>query len=260
MANPRQPYPVYGTVKDSDGNAVSNLIVTITDITVDDSVTFTTTSDGKYLVDLANMYSAYSIGDSIAVRANMISNKFANIDSTQTTGTVGTSASNIDVTYTALTLTYTSLREDIWDLFKYLMGTSFTYKIDTTMVDSYGADVIPIIYIHADYNDAKIKLEKYPQITLYRSKSKTKALDFKKELGNKEINVMIEVTHTNTEKLKLLTDNIEKNIELAEKNGAFDILGLHNMEIEDDYDFWSETDKKVHRTTFNINFMYLGSR
>jgi len=72
MADPRQPYPISGTVYEEDGSTVlTDATVTIWSVTnqewMETDKESTTASDGTYVIDLADMPTAYANGDKIQV-------------------------------------------------------------------------------------------------------------------------------------------------------------------------------------------------
>lgn len=62
----RTPYAISGTVLDTDGStALENVNVRVYDVTLGESISTVTDSDGTFVLDLANLVSAYSDGDKL---------------------------------------------------------------------------------------------------------------------------------------------------------------------------------------------------
>jgi len=245
------PYIVSGTISDKDSIARgSGITVTVTDTTLGESTTATTNSSGNYVADLANLTSDYSVGDAISVIVSTtgITGYVPNATTETSTGTVGSGAgSTINVSISILDVDYTTLRTDCWDLMKKLLDDSY-YAITTNN-------------IHAAMNDALISSEGYPQVTIYIPTIESTSKDFKRELVGKSVNFMIEIYHKSSEALKEVTDEVESKIESAEVDGVFASSFLHNLDMPDnDYDWWTDSKKKIHRATLNCNFDYVGRR
>ncbi len=110
------PYQVYGTVTLSDGSHPSGVKVVVRNDRTIQNITTTTDGSGKYLVDIANLTSGYSIGDSITVivRDGLEegSDSFT-ILSTESTQEVDITTSEIldssDVAYCTITEVYNEL-------------------------------------------------------------------------------------------------------------------------------------------------------
>ena len=64
---PITPFLVYGAVSDENSNLVSNILVQILDSTLGLRINTLTDNQGKYILDLSNLSSDYSGGDSIVV-------------------------------------------------------------------------------------------------------------------------------------------------------------------------------------------------
>ena len=74
-------------------------------------------------------------------------------------------------------------------------------------------------------------------------------------------NFQIEIYHTAIATLKVLTDEVEDKICEAEKDKVWANFGLFNLDMPDnDYSWWTEGKKKIHRSTPNANFEYIGQR
>lgn len=77
------PYTIYGTVKDENGAAIAEAVITVTnentnekntagnDTITGNPVPVTTDSDGKYTFELTNLKSTYNYGDKITVTAEI---------------------------------------------------------------------------------------------------------------------------------------------------------------------------------------------
>jgi len=140
-----------------------------------------------------------------------------------------------------------TLRTDVWDLIYNALQTG-TYAISTNN-------------IHGAMNDSLITSEGYPQVIIFSPAIETTAKDFKKELHEKKINIMIEIYHKSTEAIKVLVDEVEDKFWEAEKDGIWGDSFLFNLEMPDnDYDFWQDNKKTIHRATLNANFIYMGRR
>ena len=91
--------------------------VTVTDSTLNASLTSTTDSDGRFLVDLGNLSSDYSVGDSISLSASTsvvdsyVSNSTAATNSTTVSSGGG---EEINITDTAHSVSISSLDRD-WE-------------------------------------------------------------------------------------------------------------------------------------------------
>jgi len=67
---PATPYPVSGTLYDTDGStALSNVKIVLTNVNDNTELTTTTDSSGGFMFDLANLSGAYSNDDEIALYA-----------------------------------------------------------------------------------------------------------------------------------------------------------------------------------------------
>lgn len=69
MAFPQTPYPIYGYITDGSGKSLSGVTVRVKNTTTDEYEDISTTTDGSYLSDLANLPSGYNNGDGIEVTA-----------------------------------------------------------------------------------------------------------------------------------------------------------------------------------------------
>lgn len=144
-------------------------------------------------------------------------------------------------------MTISTMRTTVWDAVYNTLQTG-TYAITTNN-------------IHAAMNDQQVSDEGYPQVIIYPVTVDTTALDFKKELHFKKINIMIEIYHKSAELLKVVTDKVEDSFWNAEKNNIWSGFNLFNLDMPDnDYDWWTENKKKIHRATLNANFEYMGRR
>ncbi len=65
----QDPYPIYGTVTDADGNAVANATITVVNLETEEELEDTTDANGNYVIELINMPSGYSEDDDIRVTA-----------------------------------------------------------------------------------------------------------------------------------------------------------------------------------------------
>lgn len=231
------PYLVYGTTSP----ALNTYPITVYNITKNSKLTKLTNVSGQYVVDLANMDSDYTTGDSFRIYVQH-GGYFGNTDWTFS----GEGGVNQDLTiYGGIDIS--TLRTDVWDIIFRTFQTG-TYAIDTDN-------------IHGAMNKTLISDEGYPQVVIYPPAFETTALDFKKELHEKKVNVMIEIYHNAHATLKVLTDEIEDKLWLAEKEGYWNNFNLFNLDMPDnDYDWWEENKKTIHRATLNANFMYLGRR
>lgn len=69
---PSSPHLVYGKVKLPGTNTyLEDVTVTVTDVTLDESLTVTTNASGEYTANLANMSGTWSSGDSLSVVATL---------------------------------------------------------------------------------------------------------------------------------------------------------------------------------------------
>lgn len=248
---PTEPYIVYGIVKDGDSNLLTSTNVIAHNTTTNEKTpAVLTTSEGKYQLDLANLTSGYSTGDSITVYVR--SNGYVG-DTTFTVSGTGGRLTNIS---TQNQIVLSKLEDRGWDVFKYILTTSY-FTIDATLTNSFGNYVIPTIYIHSAMNDSQIESEGYPQITLYKPLISVKYLGMQDEIFNCDLSFTIEIYHNSAENGGLLADEIRKKIMMAQE--CWHGIGFDNLEIvHHPNDWWTEGKKKIHMNSFDIKFNYTG--
>src|SRR3990167_5331666 len=67
MPDPQVPYIVFGVITDIDSNLVTSTRVTAHDTTSGERIGISTNSLGQFVLDLANLASGYTLGNSITV-------------------------------------------------------------------------------------------------------------------------------------------------------------------------------------------------
>ncbi|MAF50785.1 MAG: hypothetical protein CMH64_01710 [Nanoarchaeota archaeon] len=85
---------VSGTVYDIYGTALAGATVTLTHISISPSISETTGSDGKYIINLSGLSSQWSAGDSISITAS----KTAEGTKTETTTISGAGGQTVNLT------------------------------------------------------------------------------------------------------------------------------------------------------------------
>ena len=136
-----------------------------------------------------------------------------------------------------------TLKTDIWKVFYDHLQTG-TYAISTDNIFSAYPDEESVTY---------------PMVIIYPPATSTRRIS----QGNyantvKEVNftVPIEVYHNSAKNVKSLIDEVENKIRTG--MDVFTNNSLYNIQFESsDYDWWIESNKKVHRCTIEISGRYV---
>lgn len=235
---PSVPFLVYGTCTDEDSNVVASTLVKAHDVTTGERIETITNSLGQYIFDLANLTSGYTAGDTINIE--VWNNGYAGESTNWTLSGEGGIEKNIS---TCNQVTLGTIRNTVWYAFyKSLQDGTFEISEDS---------------IFSAMNDSLISSEGYPIVIIYPPKISKNGLTLENSQLNCDINFLIEIYHTSSENVKVLTDEVENKIWTAQK--VWDGIGLFNLNMPDsDHDWWTEANKKIHRMSLNVNFTFEG--
>lgn len=248
---PTNPYVINGTVIDTDSTIVTSTNVIAHNTTTGERVNpFATTSSGRYVLDLANLSSGYSQGDSITVYVRQ--NGYTG-EVTFTLSGEGGRETNITTTNQ---VTFATLRNKLWTAFKSTLNSG-TFAISNTLTNSQDNDVNATTRIYSAMNDTLISDVGYPLIIIFPPLPERVGVTLDNAETDGEINFLIEVYHTSSENAKILIDEVENQIWRAQE--VWTGLGLDNLNMPaGDNDWWTEGNRKIHRIGINANFTYNG--
>jgi len=235
---PSNPYIISGTITDEDSNIVSSTLVTAHSITNSERITFTTNSSGQYVLDLANLTSGYTVGDTINVYVR--NNGYVGETQNFTLSGEGGTTKNIS---TANQVTLATIRNTVWKSFRdTLYSGTFTISEQS---------------IYSAMNDKIVADEGYPIVIIFPPVVSKSGITLQNAQLDCQVNFLIEIFHTSAENVKILTDDVENQIWRAQE--VWTGLGLNNLDMPSgDYDWWTEGNKKIHRMSLNVNFMFDG--
>jgi hypothetical protein len=134
-----------------------------------------------------------------------------------------------------------TIRKDSWN-------TLYTYLQTTNPISTNN--------IFSAFNDTLVKNKGYPLVIIT-----SPAVSFEKgnitgARRNCEVSMMFEIYHNFSEGVKDLADEVTDKL-LDGSVSVFPSNGLKRMEITSgDYDAWTEGNKKIHRVSFTVNFMF----
>ena len=247
MAN-KTPFIVYGTIRDEDSALVTNTVVTVHDTTLVQRITYITGSDGRYLLDLANLEGDYATGDSITV---YVRNNGYWAETTFTLSGEGGVEKNLS---TNNQVTVSNFRVKGWYVFlKALQSGTFA----VTMTDINGASVSNSTNILGAYNDKITSDLGYPLVIIYPPVIGRSGITLQNAQQDNTVNFLIEIYHVASRNCKTLTDDVENQIWRAQE--VWSGIHLNGLDMPTgDYDIWNEGDKKIHRMSLNTNFMFDG--
>ena len=182
---PITPYLVYGIITDTNSSIVTSSPVKLHNSTNDEIIETVTNSSGQYLLDLANLTSGYSSGDTIYVYAR---NSIYVGETTFTQSGEGGRETNITTSYGGITLA--TIRNTSWKvIYDILQSSSFKISEDS---------------IFSAMNDGIIEDEGYPIVIIFPPVLSKNGVTLKNGLVNCEINFLIEIYHTSSENVKIL--------------------------------------------------------
>lgn len=232
------PHLISGVVLDEDGNVVASTVVTAHSVTNSERITTTTNSSGQYVLDLANLASGYTIGDTINIYVR--NNSYAGESTNFTLAGDGGTTKNIS---TCNQVTLATIRNTSWKAFRdTLQDGTFEISEDN---------------IFSAMNDELIEDKGYPLIIIYPPIISKKGLTLENAQLDCDVNFMIEVYHTSSAGCKVLMDEVENKIWTAQE--VWTGLRLGELDMPDsDYDWWEENNKKIHRMSINANFKFDG--
>src|SRR3990167_2759444 len=209
MPTPITPYLVYGTVKDENSAIVTSVAVTAHDTTTGERTTSVTNSEGKYIIDLANLESGWTSGDSITV-------------SVRTKGYIGETTftqsgeGGRETNFSVETITFATIRNKSW-MILYNTLQAGTYAISE---DS----------IFSAMNDKIVQDEGYPIVIIEPPQVTNSKLTLDRSgIRKRDVSFNIQVYHKTSENAKILADEVENKIDSAWN--VFHHAGLTNLEF-----------------------------
>lgn len=233
---PNIPYLVYGIVSDESSVVIASTAVGVKDTNTGEFTFGTTDSDGKYVVDLANLASGYSSGDTILV---YVRNHSYYGEITFTLSGVAK-----EQNLSCISISFATIRNKAWTiLYKHLQDS--TYAISENSIFS-------------AMNDKIIADEGYPIVIIEPPKVSNVKLTLDRDgIKQREVVFNIQIYHTSAENAKILADEVESKIDTGWKD--LFAVGLTHLEFpEGDYDWYTEGSKKIHMYNIPVKFKYLG--
>lgn len=239
MPTPINPYLIFGTPTDESSSTLpEDTVVKAHNTTTDERIETRLNSSGQYVLDLANLTSGYSEGDSITV---YVRNKGYTGETSFTLSGEGGRETNIS---TANQVTFATLRNTIWKAFYDTIQTG-TFEISE---DS----------IFSSMNDKLLSREGYPVVIMHTPTVDRVGYTLPNEDVECSVSFLIEIFHTSSENAKILSDEVENKVWLAQE--VWDGLNLRDLETPSvDNDWYTEGNKKIHIISFNANFIYEGT-
>lgn len=232
---PQTPFLINGTVKNADNSAVSSVTVVAHDTTTGERISTSTDSEGKYILDLANLESGYTLGHPMTsyVRSNGYTG-----ETSFTLSGEGSLEKNISV---CNQVTFATLRNNLW------------LAVNNTLES--GTFAISTGNIHSAMNDAQIDSEGYPQVIVHKPTFDRDGLDLSNTSIDCGTTFFVQIFHTTSASAGTLADEVENKFWIAQE--VWDGLGLRGLEtVSVDNDFYTTGGKKVHVVSFNAKFIF----
>jgi len=234
---PSTPYVVNGTITNESSSIVASVIVTAHNTTNSERITTTSNSIGRYVLDLANLTSGYTIGDSITI--------YVRFDgyTGETTFTLSGEGGVEKNVSTANQVTFATLRNSLWKAFYDTLQTG-TFEISTNNIFS-------------AMNDKIVSNIGYPIVIIYPPDIDREGINLQNTSLECKTSFTIEIYHTSSENVKVLADEVENKVWLAQE--VWDGLNLKGLKTPGiDIDWYEEGNKKIHIISFGAEFVYDG--
>ena len=235
--SPFTPFLVHGTVTNPSATAVASVNVIAHNTTTGERTpAFVTNSLGQYVLDLANLASGYSTGDSITVYV-----RHAGFTGE---ATFTLSGENLTQNLTVCAqVTFATLENNLWVALKNTLKA--------------GTFVISETSIFSAMNDELLESEGYPFIVMHNPLGGFDPINMKNTIFDSEIMFRFEVYAVSAETCKVLADDIRNQLFRAQE--VWDGLSLSNLKvIQVDNDWYEVGKKKIHIKIFNVSFKWGG--
>ena len=142
-----------------------------------------------------------------------------------------------------MAVTRNTIRASSWD-------TVYTYLQTTNPISTNN--------IYSALNSKLVNTVGYPFVIIKSPKISFEKVTIEGRITDSTVSILIEIYHTSSEQVKILADDVTAKC-LAGRE-TFSAAGLKNMNIEgdDDDDEPNDGDKKIHRSSFDLSFRYVG--
>lgn len=140
-----------------------------------------------------------------------------------------------------MVITRATLRTTAWDeIYTYLQTTN----------------AISTNNIFSSWNSTLASDKGYPLVIIEPPLASFEKINVVGDMTSSEVAINIQVYNTSSQSCKSLADEVIAK--LIAGRVTFSSAGLKNMQIDaGSYDTWREGEKKIHRITFDITFMYV---
>ena len=237
MPSPVNPFIVYGVVSDANATVVASVNVIAHNTTTGERTErVLTNTSGQYVIDLANLASGYTAGDSITVYC-----RNAGYTGEQTFTISGENANkNITVNNQ---VTFATLENNLWVAIKNTLKAG-TFAISETSIFS-------------AMNDELLSSEGYPIVVMHRPLGDFDPINMTNNIFKSELVFRFEVYATSDENCKILTDNIRNQLFRAQEVwDGLNITGLRVVQVDNDW--YVVGKKKIHIKIFNAIWKWGG--
>ena len=231
------PFIVSGTVTDASATAVASVNVIAHNTTTGERTPATITNSlGQYAIDLANLASGYTAGDSVTIYVRH------NGYTAESTFAISGENQTANLTTNAQ-VTFATLENNLWVAIKNTLKAG-TFAISETSIFS-------------AMNDELISSEGYPIVIMHRPLINMDGINLANSVFDAPILFRFEVYHTSDENCKVLSDDIRNQLFRAQEVwDGLNICGLKVVQVDND---WYEVGKKkIHIKIFNVSFTWGG--